>query len=403
MCFRAGTLGHEPSLQPRPQPWPEPTARSACPAVTEHTPQPGRPSWPANSVRVPRTPPRYRHGLRRALPLSAAGAPSARPPKHRWSAWLRARKVGASVAAGGTSVSEAPATSSRVLLMTGTPTRRLVRELRGASGARGLPYWGRPWPLLGILTLEAGPPGTAPVAESPPHWGLRGLLLSWEMRPWEGRARGTRWGGRRSPWLPAASARLGFWICHRCHREPPSAERQAGTRRPPRGSISSSRALQTPGSEGRPPGSRAGEAGSLRFHPSPDPRRGPAPRRASRRQAKRCLPGPAGLCVRHGARDRRAPSAPWDHGSAEVSTAPRRVQDPRPSPQLRARADTPWSSRRPPAPHVPGPRPGGCGTPSLPSADLDAVRRLDRFYFCFCGSGGISLPRAGKHILLYRF
>lgn len=211
--------------------------------------------------------------------------------------------------------------------------------------------------------MEAGPPGTAPVAESPPHWGLRGLLLSWEMRPWEGRARGTRWGGRRLPWLPAASARLGFWICHRCHREPPSAERQAGTRRPPRGSISSSRALQTPGSEGRPPGSRAGEAGSLRFHPSPDPRRGPAPRRASRRPAKRCLPGPAGLCMRHGARDRRAPSAPWDHGSAEVPTAPRRVQDPRPSPQLRARADTPWSSRRPLAPHVPGPRPGGCGTP----------------------------------------
>lgn len=139
MCFRAGTLGHEPSLQPRPQPWPEPTARSACPAVTEHTPQPGRPSWPANSVRVPCTPPRYRHGLRRALPLSAAGAPSVRSPKHRWSAWLRAREVGVSVAAGGTSVSEAPATSSRVLLMTGTPTRRLIRELRGASGARGLP------------------------------------------------------------------------------------------------------------------------------------------------------------------------------------------------------------------------------------------------------------------------
>lgn len=140
MCFRAGTLGHEPSLRPRPQPWPEPAARSACPAVTEHTPQPGRPSWPANSVRVPRTPPpRYRHGLRRALPLSAAGAPSVRSPKHRWSAWLRAREVGVSVAAGGTSVSEAPATSSRVLLMTGTPTRRLIRELRGASGARGLP------------------------------------------------------------------------------------------------------------------------------------------------------------------------------------------------------------------------------------------------------------------------
>lgn len=250
--------------------------------------------------------------------------------------------------------------------------------------------------------MEAGPPGTAPVAESPPHWGLWGLLLSWEMRPWEGRARGTRWGGRRSPWLPAASARLGFWICHRCHRELPSAERQAGTRRPPRGSISSSRALQTPGSEGRPPGSWAGEAGSLRFHPSPDPRRGPAPRRASRRQAKRCLPGPAGLRVRHGARDRRAPSAPWDHG-AEVPAASCRVQDPRPSPQLWARGRHPLEQSGCPQPQTSqGLAPGAAGRP-VPSADLDAVRHLDRFCFCFCSSGGISLPRAGKHILLYRF
>lgn len=123
---------HSPGQSPPPGP-PAPPSQS-----TRHS-QAG-PAGPQTASASPAPPPpRYRHGLRRALPLSAAGAPSAPPPKHRWSAWLRAREVGASVAAGGTSVSEAPATSSRVLLMTGTPTRRLVRELRGASGARGLP------------------------------------------------------------------------------------------------------------------------------------------------------------------------------------------------------------------------------------------------------------------------
>lgn len=249
--------------------------------------------------------------------------------------------------------------------------------------------------------MEAGPPGTAPVAESPPHWGLRGLLLSWEMRPWEGRARGTRWGG---------GAHL-------------------GSRRHQLGSASGSATDATESCRARSDrqghGARLGAAFQARV------RFRPLAARGGRQDLGRARPA---ACVstppRTPGEDQRLVGRREDKQSdacqgqqacacdTEPATAePRRLpgitvrRSPRPRAKSRTPAPPPSSGLGPAPPGaVGGPRPhtsqglapGAAGRP-VPSADLDAVRRLDRFYFCFCGSGGISLPRAGKHILLYRF
>lgn len=250
--------------------------------------------------------------------------------------------------------------------------------------------------------MEAGPPGTAPVAESPPHWGLRGLLLSWEMRPWEGRARGTRWGG---------GARLG------------SQRHQLGSAS---GSATDATESCRARSDRQGHGARLGAAFQARVRFRPLAARG-GRRDLGRARPAACVstpprtPGEDQRLV--GRREDKQSDACRGQQACACDTEPA-TAEPRRLPGITAvrRSQWPCAESRTPAPPpssglgptppgaVGGPRPhtsqglapGAAGRP-VPSADLDAFRRLDRFYFCFCGSGGISLPRAGKHILLYRF